>query len=207
MAPRGYKLTRRAGTAAATRARILDATMELYKEVGIDATKLTAVAQRADVARGTVVNHFGSSEGLLGATLDRLLAELELPDERIFEGLASRDDRVRTYVAAMIAFQERTSYLWPIFEHELARPAVHERELAYWAALARLQAVALGEDLAADPRANATLTSVIHPATVGTFLWSFEQAGLDPDLARPLLGEFAVDAIRRIAGDADRMPA
>jgi AcrR family transcriptional regulator len=206
MAPRSYTLGRRAETSTATRRRILDATLELYKEVGIGATTLTAVAGRADVARGTVLNHFGSAEGLLGATVDRILDELDLPDDRIFEGLPSRDDRIRAYVAAMIAFQQRTSHLWPIFENELQRPEVQEREATYWAALARLQATALGEPLATDARANATLTGVIHPATVGTFLWSFEQAGLDPDLALPLLGEFAVDAVRRIAGDAEGRP-
>ena len=203
MAPRSYTLGRRAETSTATRQRILDATLELYKEVGIGATTLTAVAERADVARGTVLNHFGSAEGLLGATVDRILETLDLPDDRIFDGLASRDARIRAFVAAMIAFQQRTSHLWPIFEHELQRPEVQQREATYWAALARLQATALGERLGSDARANATLTSVIHPATVGTFLWSFEQAGLDPALALPLLGEFAVDAIRRIAGDAE----
>ena len=199
MAPRTYSQGRRAQTSTATRQRILDATLELYKEVGIGATTLTAVAERADVSRGTVLNHFGSAEGLLGATVDRIVQTLELPDDRIYDGLASRDDRIRAYVAAMIGFQQRTSHLWPIFKDELERPAVREREAAYWAALAKLQAAALGEDLARDARANATLTSVIHPATVGTFLWSFEQAGLDPQLALPLLGEFAVDAVRRVA--------
>jgi AcrR family transcriptional regulator len=203
MAPRGYKLTRRAETTAATRDRILDATLELYKEVGIPATTLAAVAERADVARGTILNHFGSAEGLLSAIMDRILETLDLPDERIFEGKPSRDDRIRAYVAAMIAFQQRTSHLWPIFESELERPAIKEREAVYWAALARLQATALGEGLGTDALANATLTSVIHPATVGTFLWSFEQAGLDPELSRPLLGEFAVHAIGRIAGDRE----
>jgi AcrR family transcriptional regulator len=203
MAPRSYTLGRRAETSTATRGRILDATLQLYREVGIGATTLTAVAERADVARGTVLNHFGSAEGLLGATVDRILETLDLPDDTIFEGLASRADRIRAYVAAMIAFQQRTSHLWPIFENELQRPELKEREAAYWAALARLQATALGEGLGSDARANATLTSVIHPATVGTFLWSFEQAGLDPNLALPLLGEFAVDAIRRVAGDAE----
>jgi AcrR family transcriptional regulator len=203
MAPRSYTLGRRAATSTATRQRILDATLELYKVVGIGATTLTAVAERADVARGTVLNHFGSAEGLLGATVDRILETLDLPGDRIFEGLTSRDDRIRAYVAAMLAFQQRTSHLWPIFENELQRPEVQEREATYWAAVARLQATALGEGLGTEARANATLASVIHPATVGTFRWSFEQAGLDPQLALPLLGEFAVDAVRRVAGEAE----
>ena len=103
----------------------------------------------------------------------------------------------------MIAFQQRTGHLWPIFENELQRPEVQQHEANYWAAVARLQAMALGEGLASDARANATLTSIIHPATVGTFLWSFEQAGLDAGLALPLLEEFAVDAVRRIASEPE----
>ena len=111
----------------------------------------------------------------------------------------SRDDRVRAFVADMVEFQERTAHWWPIFEAEMQRPEVQQREATYWAHLGRLQAAALGPELRDDPEANATLVSVIHPATVGTFLWAFEQAGLPRGNARPLLGDFAVDAVRRIA--------
>jgi hypothetical protein len=42
----------------------------------------------------------------------------------------------------------------------------------------------------------------VHPATVGTFIWAYEQAGLETGPVRALLGELAVEAIRRHAGAA-----
>jgi len=200
MTPRSYTLGKRADTVEATRQRILDATIALYREQGIPATTVKAVAERADVSRGTIVHHFGGGDGLLGAVLDTILDSLELPDQAAIEALDSLDARVRLFVGGMIEFQERTAHWWPIFEKELQRPQVQQREASYWAALGRLQAATLGTRLRDDAAAGAALVSVIHPATVGTFFWAFEQAGLPRDDARPLLIEFAVDAVRRIAG-------
>ena len=199
MAPRSYVLGKRAESAEATRARILDATVEIYRERGIPATTLKAVADRADVSRGSILHHFGSADGLFGAVLDSILDTLDLPDPAVLESMDDRDERVRRFVVDMVDFQDRTSHWWPIIEAEMQRPEAREREAAYWAHLARLQAAALGPELQDDPEANATLVSVIHPATVGTFHWAFEQAGIPRGNALPLLGDFAVDAVRRIA--------
>jgi AcrR family transcriptional regulator len=54
-----------------TRARILEAAVELFGEVGFDATKVSDVCERADVARQTFFNHFPSKADLL-AELYRL---------------------------------------------------------------------------------------------------------------------------------------
>ena len=56
MAPRSYVLGKRAESADATRARILEATVEIYRERGVPATTLKAVADRADVSRGTILH-------------------------------------------------------------------------------------------------------------------------------------------------------
>jgi AcrR family transcriptional regulator len=204
MAPRAYSLGKRADTVEATRQRILDATMELYREQGIPATTLKGVAERADVSRGTIAHHFGTGDGLLGAVLDTILDSLDLPEPAAIEALDSLDARVRSFVGGMIEFQERTAHLWPIFEKELQRPEVQQREASYWAALARLQAATLGAGLRDDAAANAALLSVIHPATVGTFLWAFEQAGLPRGDGGALLLDVAVDAVRRVADRKSR---
>ena len=200
MAPRRYTLGKRAESAEATRQRILDAAVELYRELGVKPTTIKAVAERADVSRGTVLHHFGAAEGLLGAVLDRVLDGLEFPDPKALERVPELDVRIRRFVEEMVGFQDRTSHWWTMFESEMARPEVKQREATYWTWLADLQAAALGPELRDDPTANATLTSMVHPATVGTFLWAFEQAGLPRQDGRQLLGEFAVDAVRRIAG-------
>jgi AcrR family transcriptional regulator len=198
MAPRAYTLGRRAETATATRKRILDVTIDLYRDQGVAATTLKAVAEQADVSRGTILHHFGSADGLLGAVLDFVVESLELPDASIFEGLSGLDTRIRAFVDAIVLFNERSVLWWTMFEDEMQRPELRQREAYYWGVLAKLQATALGPKLAGDPLANAALLSVIHPATVGTFLWSFERAGVGKEEVRPILGDLAVDAVRRV---------
>jgi AcrR family transcriptional regulator len=187
VAPRGYTLRRRAATTAATRSRILDAAIELYRDRGIDGTTLTAVASAADVARGTIVNHFGSADGLLGEALGHLLDRLDVPDERILEGAVGVD------------FQERSTPWWETFANEMQRPALRQREEEYWAAFERLLELALGPELAADPRAGAAIVALSHPATAGTFLWSFERAGRTREEARAFITDLAVESVQRIA--------
>lgn len=199
MAPRGYTLRRRAATTAATRGRILDAAIELYRDRGIDGTTITAVANAADVARGTVVNHFGSAEGLLGEALGHLLDRLEVPDERILEGAVGLEARIRAFVDAMIDFQERSTPWWETFANEMQRPALQQREVEYWAAFERLLASALGPELAADPRAGAAILALSHPATAGTFLWAFGRAGLSREEARAFITDLGVESVQRIA--------
>src|SRR5437867_463799 len=178
MAPRTYTQDKRAEASRQTRDRILEATLELYRVRGVADTTLTAVAEKADVSRGTILHHFGSGDGLLGAVLDQVVEALELPDERIFEGVRGRDARIRAFVDAVVLFNERSVLWWTMFEGEMQRPELQKREAYYWGVLAQLQAAALGPELAGNPLANAALLSVIHPATVGTFLWSFERAGV-----------------------------
>ena len=160
---------------------------------------LKAIAARADVSRGTILHHFGSADGLLREAVEFLIEQQDLPDEGIYVGLERREDRIRAFVLAMIAFQERSQDWWAVFENEMQRPELQAMEARYWAVLARLQSAAIGEDLAHDPRANAVLLSLVHPATVGTFLWSFEQAGLERDEARPFVADVAVSMLQTIA--------
>ena len=199
MAPRSYNLGRRAETATATRHRILEAALELYRDAGVPAATLKAIAERADVSRGTILHHFGSADGLLREAVELLMEQQDLPDEEIYAGLDSREDRIRAFVLAMIAFQERSQHWWSVFENEMQRPELQAMEAKYWAVLTRLQSAAMGEELAQDPRAMAVLMSLVHPATVGTFLWSFEQAGLNRDEARPFVADVAVSMLQTIA--------
>ena len=54
-----------------TRERILEAAVELFGEVGFEATKVADVCERADVARQTFFNHFPAKSDLLAALLGR----------------------------------------------------------------------------------------------------------------------------------------
>lgn len=167
MAPRKYTQDQRATTAAATRERILQAAGELYRERGVAATTLQAVAERADVSRGTVINHFGGVDDLLGAVIDEVVGLIRIPDERTLEDVASLEARVRRYVAEMLAFYDRSADWWPVIEPVLQSPVLQLREQAYLVALGRFQAAAFGP-LAADRLVMATANGFVHWAVLGT---------------------------------------
>lgn len=61
----------RAASTAATRQRIVDAALELNLEYWYDEITLKRIAAKAGVALQTVVNHFGTKEGITTAVLER----------------------------------------------------------------------------------------------------------------------------------------
>lgn len=71
---RPYTSAVRAEGARRTRAAIVAAASALFLEQGYDSTSMAAVAQRAGVARPTVVAAFGSKPALLSRVLDEALA-------------------------------------------------------------------------------------------------------------------------------------
>jgi len=204
MAPRTYTLRQRAQTAAATRERILEAAAGLYQEQGVSSTTLQAIAARADVSRGTILHHFGGTAGLIDAVAERVLETFELPDERIFDGVSSREARLRAYVVAMITFFRRSVGWWAVFVTEMERPELKAREAAYNEQMARLQAIALG-DLAADPRIATVVGSMVHPGTIGGLIWVLEQSGMPaaeiPDAIADVVVAYVERARRPSADD------
>lgn len=61
-----------ADRSAATRARLLDATITSLVEDGYTGTTTTAVAQRAGVSRGAQLHHYGTKEKLVAAAVAHL---------------------------------------------------------------------------------------------------------------------------------------
>ena len=199
MAPRAYRLGRRAESTAATRERIVDAAAALYQERGVNATTLQAIAARADVSRGTILHHFGSTGGILDAIAERILVTLELPDERIFEGATDDESRLRAYVHSIIEFFQRSTGWWSIFMTEMDRPELKARELQYYERMAALQAIALGS-LATDREVNVVVGSLIHPGTIGGFTWVLQQAGFEPAQSVDAIADVVVAYVDRARG-------
>jgi AcrR family transcriptional regulator len=61
------RLTRRERQRESTRQRILDAALSLFRERGYADTSVDEIAERADVARRTLFNHFDRKQDLLAA--------------------------------------------------------------------------------------------------------------------------------------------
>ncbi|MFW5972333.1 MAG: TetR/AcrR family transcriptional regulator [Bacillota bacterium] len=74
-----------------TRKRIITAAIELFDEYGIEETTMEQIAEKADVARGTLYNYFSSREEIIGEFIEQSFKEkktirfqdlLELSDTR-----------------------------------------------------------------------------------------------------------------------------
>jgi AcrR family transcriptional regulator len=204
VAPRAYRLGRRAQTAAATRERIVDAAARLYEAQGVNSTTLQAIAERADVSRGTILHHFGSTGGLLDAVAERILVTLDLPDERIFDGTTDDESRLRAYVKAIIEFFRRSTGWWAVFMTEMDRPELKAREADYYARMSELQSIALGS-LAGNRQVNVVVGSLIHPGTIGGFAWVMEQAGFSSADSVDAIADVVVAYVERARrASADR---
>ncbi len=192
MAPRRYRLTTRAASAAATRERIVRAAAAEYRESGVATSSIRAIAARALVSRGTILHHFGDAGGLLGAVLDDVVVSLHVPDAQLLEGARDANERARRFVDAMLRFYDRTSDWWTVFGSEIDHPIVHAREVEFWELIAEFRAAAFGP--AADDRiVTAVIDTLTHPATLGTL----RTCGLSLEDTIAVTGDLVVDLLRR----------
>ena len=143
--PRRYTLGKRAGQKEATRQRILDAAAAIYQERGVSQTTIPEVARRADVAPGTVLNHFASADALARAVVDEVVASLRLPSDQVFAGLTDVPDRVRRLAHELLAFYERSEPWYLVYAREPAGVAAWaDAEASFYADFDRLIRIALG---------------------------------------------------------------
>ena len=161
--PRAYRLGERAAQVEATRERIIAAAIELYTEVGISAATMREVGIRADVAPGTLRNHFASRDELDHAMAERMASQVTLPDASIFEGTRLIEERLARVIRAGGSFNEQARPLYRMWLREpmLTGPWT-EKGAEYGARWEELMRVALGP-LADDEEAIAILRAAIHP--------------------------------------------
>jgi AcrR family transcriptional regulator len=73
---------------AATRARLLDATIDCLVELGWSGTSTTEVVRRAGVSRGAQVHHYPSKEELVVAAVEHLCTRRMQEYRAVLEGLS-----------------------------------------------------------------------------------------------------------------------
>ena len=184
MSPRRYSMSVRAEQAAQTRERILDAALACYRETGIAATSLQAVARRAEVSAATVLNHFGSADGLARVVVDRLTAALHIPDDRAWPEKGRRA-RVQRLVREMFEFYERSRPWFDVFRAELdVDPALREGEAGYWQAIGELYARVFAEALG-DDRVRGAVFGLTSPST----FVALRDAGMSVEDAAELIAD------------------
>jgi AcrR family transcriptional regulator len=161
--PRRYELRERAIQMRATRERIVDAAIELYEEVGISRTTMRQVGLRADVAPGTLRNHFPTRLALEEAMIERLTADGPLPEPSIFEGVDALERRVELLLRAAGAFFEGAGRLYRMWQREpMLRSPWTEAGAAYGARWEELQRLALGP-LSEDRDVRTLFRAVLDP--------------------------------------------
>jgi AcrR family transcriptional regulator len=106
---RRYELKARAESQRETRERIVQATMELHKEVGPARTTVAEIARRAGVQRLTVYNHFPEDVGLFGACQAHWMDLHPLPDLSAALALPAPTKRVRAVLRAFYAWYRDTA--------------------------------------------------------------------------------------------------
>ena len=106
-----------------TRARILEAAVELFGEVGFEATKVADVCERADVARQTFFNHFPAKGDLLAELLRQGGDFISATLDSAFERGANTRERLALFFHDVIA---ATIEVGPL-SRDLVAHVVHAR--------------------------------------------------------------------------------
>ena len=122
MAPRAYRMTRRAAASAETRRRIVDAAIALHAEKGVLGATWPDIAKRADVALGTVYRHFPGLDQLVPACTSENAVRMRPPGVTVLEGLTRPEERIGRFVQELFAFYERSAPWTPragVDRHEL----------------------------------------------------------------------------------------
>ena len=103
MTRRPYAMTRRAEAEAATRERIVRATVKLHADHGPLATSWAMIAKRAQVSPQTVYNHFPDLGALLGACTGHVHARMPAVDPDTILAGRTPAERLRRLATAVYA--------------------------------------------------------------------------------------------------------
>jgi AcrR family transcriptional regulator len=186
--PRSYSLGKRAVQQADTRQRIVDAALALYAEQGVSGTTIQDVARRADVAPGTVANHFGSREALAAEVGGRILGDLRMPTPDLFDGVDDLAVRIRLMISELADFFERSDPWWRASQRDSGDGQFWaEAERRFYGELDALIRAALGP-LAGDDDAVAVIMTVLGRWVIG----SLQATGRSPDQAAELVSDLFI---------------
>lgn len=112
---------RSSGRGAETRERILDAALESFATIGYDGTSLDDLASGLGIRKQTILYHYVSKRGLLGAVVDRCAADLNTALLEVLEGEATDWDRVEALVRSVFRVALEQPLLMGLLR-EVSRP-------------------------------------------------------------------------------------
>jgi len=158
-----------------TRARILDAAMTLFAQVGYHAATNGLIADAAKLTRGAMLYHFATREELVAAAV----AYIDLERARLFEQAAATPP-----AAGVDAAEHAIDAYWGL---------LHKTPFV---AFAELEAAARSDPMLRERLANAQ--SAFDRAQVGDRFLALAQAGSDPRFQTSRdLGRFLLEGLAR----------
>lgn len=179
--------TRREQAKSERRARIVEATCDILREVGIEDLSMKMVAVRAEVSLQTVYNLFGSKQAILARVFDQDLAQFEAlvaaaPSadalDRVFDAL----DIAADLYQADPGFYRATMWRRPAGASELAlETTLREPRIGFWRTMVER---AVGEGLLTPHLDAAVIAALLIQITGGV-------------LADWIAGEISTDLLRR----------
>jgi len=114
-------LSRRERRKLEVRARILEASLEMFHECGVADAKISEICERADVAHKTFFNHFPSKQDLLRQIAQHAIGELMIDIETARKEGANTADRLARFFTGMA---QRSVEAGPMFR-EVVSEFVH----------------------------------------------------------------------------------
>ncbi len=107
MSTRAYQMRRRTESAQDTRQRIVRAAYELHSEKGIAATSMRDIAERANVAVGSVYHHFPRYDDVVQACGAYTVDLTRPPTPALLDGAQTHQDRLQVLVQSVFDFYAR----------------------------------------------------------------------------------------------------
>jgi AcrR family transcriptional regulator len=185
---RKYDMKRRARRQEETRRRIVEATVELHKTVGMARTTISAIAEKAGVQRLTVYRHFPDERALFSACSGHWRAANPPPDPASWTQVADPEERLRVALSEVYAYRRRTE---PMAANVIRDAQVHPltREMAepsfrHWERMRYVLATGWGVE---DELLGLLLAALGHALDFQTWRSLARQQGLDDEQAIELM--------------------
>lgn len=194
---RKYDMKRRVKRQEETRRRIVEATVELHKTVGMARTTISAIAEKAGVERLTVYRHFPDERALFSACSGHYMAANPPPDPASWTQIADPEERLRVALREVYAYHRRTE---PMMANVIRDAPMHPltREMAepYFQLFERMRYILATGWGVEDERLALLLAALGHALAFQTWHSLARQQGLDDERAIGLMVNMVRCAMR-----------
>lgn len=196
MVRRSYKMRKRAESRELTRARIVDALIELHEEIGPGQATISAVAERAGVQRLTVYRHFPDEGAMFAACTSHWLELNPPPGPAGWRDIEDRLGRVRAALNSLFRYYRKTERMWTAsFRDEAMVPALQGPMNAFREYLDAIVADLLKTFDAKNRSSKDLSTTLAHAVQFATWL-SLAGKGLSDRQAARLATKWIEAAVR-----------